>query len=98
MFIAKFATAAAFVLSLQTNNANAVASDPEPVFPLEWSASMIETTWFRGELQQTPGSVVYSWPHETQIIRRQESRLNPMCNNVRLLNADAVALLRSAFS
>ena len=59
---------------------------PAPVWPQEFAADFVETTWFGGngtEVQQTPGSVVYSWSQRTQVMRRSISRLNPICNEVR---------------
>eukprot|EP00756_Hemistasia_phaeocysticola_P055214 Hpha_TRINITY_DN31131_c0_g1::TRINITY_DN31131_c0_g1_i1::g.32963::m.32963 len=63
--------------------ATSPAALPTPVWPLAFSASFVESTWYKGGMQQYEGGVVYDWERKGQVINRKVSMLNPICNEAR---------------
>jgi hypothetical protein len=54
-----------------------------PVWPTPFSAEFVETTWSNGGMQQHNGSIAYDYANRIEVIRRQVSELNPICNEVK---------------
>jgi hypothetical protein len=54
-----------------------------PTWPHVFSANFTETTWYNGKVQQREGYVAYDWTQRVQVIRRPDSHLNPICNEIK---------------
>ena len=73
------------VVLCQAVIARAVSAAPVARWPASFSAAFLESTWYRGGAQTHSGTVSYLWngTSAVQVIRRENSTLNPICAEVR---------------